>query len=343
MNKIIAMALVLMLSASFSFSSAFSASEKPAEKKAVKLKVLLLPFLEFAPLYVAQEEGYFADYGLEVELVTMTTSTQAIPSLLQGELDVICSAVRPGLFNAMVRSGQIKITAGMFYTPSAGCSSTAIAVKKNWLENHKRGGQEKSEKRIQVGTVLQTTSHYYVEKALNSAGYSSDVLEIRNLPAPVRFEAFMKGTVDIASIAEPWLSRALQNPDVTVWLPAPEIVPNMENGVLVYGERLLRREAETGNFFMVAYLRAARLLNQGKTPRNIELLAKFTKLDQDLLNKACLPVFHDDGKINTDRLAEYQKWLLKNKWVDRVLTPEEYWDDRFVIHADQLLESSSHQ
>ena len=53
------------------------------------LKMVVLPRLSWAPFYIAQAEGFFAEQGLEVEFIQMERSADAVPLVAQGEVDVI--------------------------------------------------------------------------------------------------------------------------------------------------------------------------------------------------------------------------------------------------------------
>ena len=55
-----------------------------AVKEPEKVKVQLLPFFSYAPLYIAQEEGYFAEEGLEVEFQNLRGSA-AFVALASGD------------------------------------------------------------------------------------------------------------------------------------------------------------------------------------------------------------------------------------------------------------------
>jgi len=60
-----------------------------ASGEPVMVKAQILPLLSFAPYFIAQEEGYYADEVLEAEFVQFQHSSDAIPALLQGQVDVI--------------------------------------------------------------------------------------------------------------------------------------------------------------------------------------------------------------------------------------------------------------
>ncbi|MFC2023722.1 ABC transporter substrate-binding protein, partial [Chloroflexota bacterium] len=91
----------LALLALFLLSCAIPGAERQPEL--VKLKVLKLAYLSFAPFFIAEEEGFFADQGLEIEFVPFKRSSEAIVPLVQGELDVLAGTLSFGLLNAMAR------------------------------------------------------------------------------------------------------------------------------------------------------------------------------------------------------------------------------------------------
>ena len=67
--------------------------------------------LSYAPYLVAQEEGFFSEQGLNVELLQFQRSQDAIPALVQGQLDVLGGALSFGFLNAITRGGNIRMVA----------------------------------------------------------------------------------------------------------------------------------------------------------------------------------------------------------------------------------------
>src|SRR5690349_11814020 len=69
-------------------ASTVPASAVPATETKATVKVAMLPFISFAPFYIAQEEGFFAEQGLNVELVNITLQQDVVPALASGQVDV---------------------------------------------------------------------------------------------------------------------------------------------------------------------------------------------------------------------------------------------------------------
>jgi hypothetical protein len=92
---------------------------------------------------------------------------------------------------------------------------------------------------------------------------------------------------------------------------------------------------------MLAYLRAVRQLDQGKTERNLEILAEYTGLDREFLVKACWPSFHDDGWVDVQSVLDFQAWAVEKGYLDSTVAEEQFWDPGFIEHANEVLGAPS--
>jgi NitT/TauT family transport system substrate-binding protein len=122
-----------------------------------------------------------------------------------------------------------------------------------------------------------------------------------------------------------------------VWKSYSDAVPNMQFGIVVYGKNFLQDHPDQGKKFMTAYLKAVRQYNQGKTDRNVEIMAKYTKLDPALLKRACWPAMHSDGSVSLTTILDFQAWGIKKGTVQTAVTAESLWDARFVDAANATL------
>ncbi len=92
---------------------------------------------------------------------------------------------------------------------------------------------------------------------------------------------------------------------------------------------------------MLAYLKAVREYKQGKTERNLKIIAKHSGLDEELLKRCCWPSLRENGRINIESILDFQKWAVKKGLLDKVVTPEQFWDPSFVSYASRVLSSAS--
>lgn len=301
------------------------------------VKVLMLPYLDFAPLHIADEEGYFAEQGIRIERFKFASSDHAIALLLRGDLDVVGTVVRVNLLNAMARDGSVAFVADKGHVAQAGgCAYTSLFARRQWLRDLEERKLDSSA-RISVSDRPATILSYYTERALSTVA-AGDRIERREVGEPaVALEALRTGRLDVVAQSEPWRTLALRDPDLAEWMPDLEVIPDQQFALLVFGPRLISRNPDIGQRFMVAYLKGVRQYNQGKTKRNVDLLVSFTQLTEDLVRKACWPAMRNDGSINANKLVEFEHWAQKKGLLDQVVPPARFWDGRFAAHANRVL------
>jgi NitT/TauT family transport system substrate-binding protein len=332
--------LILLLSLTLFLQGSFSYAKEQIQSKPVKLKLVYMPYITSAPFLIAEEEGFFTSEGLQIEFVQMGDAMDALPALIQGNVDVLGNAIYPALLNAMARGANIKIVADKGYLPPTGCTYAAILARRALVE----GGELSSISQLKGRRVAQKTvsdvTGYILEKVLLQSGLTLADVQMISLTNPMRLEAFAKGTIDITFGFEPWLTRFLKEGHTTIWKSIHQLIPNFQMSLLLYGPTLLEKNPNAGKRFMVAYLKAVRQYNRGKIERNIEILAKRTDWDRELLEKCCWPPFHDKGQINIESITDFQLWALKKGFLDKEVSPHQFWDPSFIEYTNKVLDTA---
>jgi NitT/TauT family transport system substrate-binding protein len=111
------------------------------------------------------------------------------------------------------------------------------------------------------------------------------------------------------------------------------VIPGSGYTMMWYGPSILEENPEVGNRFMVAYLKGVRQFNEGKTDRNVEILAKYAELEEDLVRDSCWVTINGDGQINIDSVFNFQEWALGNELLDHIIPAEQFWDSSFIDYA----------
>jgi NitT/TauT family transport system substrate-binding protein len=303
------------------------------------LKVAILPYLSFAPFFIAEEEGYFAEQGIQIEFVRLAPQ-DSTPALAQGEVDVSAGLVTAGLLNAIARGGKIRIVADQEHIDPVGCPQIALVARRSLVE---AGGLENPEQMEgkQVDVLPASWNNYYLATLIATVGLTPDDLALTNIPSAAEIEALDKGTLDMSTIGEPWLTRMLQAGHTPILAPVQEVMPDSQVAVILYSSRLLDENPDAGKRFMIAYLEAVRQYNRGKTERNLELLAELTELDQAVLEEACLPAIRNDGTINVESVLDFQDWAVEAGFIESLALEEQLWDPSFVEYANEVLGTPS--
>ncbi len=330
-------ALTLLLTLTVLLHFSFSSGKGQAQPKPIKLKSIVGPYISFAPWQIAEEEGFFNKQGFQIEFMKIIDSVEALPTLIKGDLDVMADVFYPSYLNAIARGANIKIVADRGYLSPTGCTYSAIMARRTLVEEGKLNHISQLKGRRVAVTQAASIMGYFLEKILRQEGLTFADVEPVVLPLPARIAAFEKGAIDIAFISEPWISRILDTGHAVIWKPAQHLMPNLQFAFLMYGPTLLEKNPDAGKQFMVAYLKGVRQYNQGKTKRNLEIIAKHTGLDREFLQKCCWQALRSDGRINIDSILDYQSWALNKGFLDKQVPPNQFWDPRFIEYANKIL------
>jgi NitT/TauT family transport system substrate-binding protein len=303
----------------------------------IKVKAGVLNFTSYGPFFIAQEEGIFAEQGLDVEFVKFDSGAAMIPAVEQGQIDVAATGPSIGLFNAVVTNGDLKIVADKGFLDEKGCTYMAVLAAPDWIAANPTltAAAIKGHK---VSIDPSNFEAFMFEKILQPVGLTLKDMTVESIPSPSLLDAAKNHSVDFVSIGDPWIVRLTDAKNMGVWQPYQSVVPNMQFGIIVFGKNFLKDKPDVGIKFMTAYLKAVRQYNLGTTDRNVEIMAKYTKLDPGLLKRACWPPMHNDGAVSLTTILDFQAWAVAEGILDKGAAADALWDSRFVDAANQALE-----
>ncbi len=305
----------------------------------VDINVGIFNLASYAPLYFAQAEGYFAEQGISVELVPFTTGSELLVALIQGDIDVMGYAVDLSTFTAIAEGTGVRVVADKGFYDSNSCASAGWMARNEVLDSGQLDDLSNVPNLILQSSQAVAFYNYTLDVLLEPVGLSTDDLEVVDIPLANRLDALQTGAIDIASLGEPWITRVSNAGVARLWIGYNDLIPDSQAGILAFGPTLTQDNREAGNRFMIAYLKGVRLHNEGKTDRNIELMAEFTQLDPEEVRQMCWQAFTADGSINAENMIDFQEWAFEKGLIDAVVPLEEFWDGSFLEFANQALEN----
>jgi NitT/TauT family transport system substrate-binding protein len=184
-----------------------------------------------------------------------------------------------------------------------------------------------------VDIVPSTWMHYYMEKEFATIGLQIDEIQEMSVPIVAQLDALAQGGLDITSNNEPWITRMKQAGHQQILTPVSDLLPNAQFSLLVAGPGLIGENIEIGKRFMVAYLQAVRQYNQGKTDRNIEIIAQYTQEDPEVLSGLCWPTVRSNGEINEQSILDFQNWAIEKGHLEHIVGVETYFESQLIDHA----------
>ena len=310
-----------------------------ASSELMKVKVVTLPFITFAPYYIGVEEGYYEKYGIEVELVEFTVQEEILPALSSGQVDVSSGLVSAGIFNAMTRGSEIKIVADKGYVDPNGCTNWSVLGRKDLVE---AGELETADQLdgLTVNIVPATWLEYFLFEVLAEGGLTLDDIEKVNISSPAVPEALDSGQIDAAVNAEPWVTRLGAAGHVPVLGLPQDLTPGQSGAVQLYGPTLLGDNRDVGVRFMAGYLESVAQYAEGPTERNLEIIADFSQLPEDLLTTMCWPAINPTGDVDIEGIMQFQDYAADREYLDAKVEAEQFLDSSFLEEARQMMEGA---
>lgn len=300
----------------------------------VHLKVAQFPYMTEAPYFIAQDEGFFAEQGLEVEFVPFAKSSDIIPALVQGQLDVSTVFIGAGFLNAIASGADTKIVAGKGYLDGTACGYTGWMAPVEAADSGELNDIKNWEGK-RIATEKGTTSEYALEVLLAQGGLTLDDVEIMDVPIFNRMESLKNGAIDIAGAGEPWVFRMEVSNTAKMVKSFNSYLPDLQWGVIAYGPTLLGDNPEVGIRFMKAFVKGLQQYNLGKTDRNVEIISKYTELTPDEVRQTCWQTMRADGDINLASIMELQQWFVDKGFTTSVLPEGDFWEPKFIQAAGE--------
>jgi len=314
--------------------------ETEDNRSLVRLRLSALPTVSSAPIYIALHEGYFTEHGIDLEIVKFKSSSDALPALAQGQLEIVTGSVSATFYNAIARGLQVKAVADKTHkTPDD--RSSAIMVRSELYHQQAVRSLADLAGRSLAFSGRGRKMEYLLEETLAHWGLTFNEVEPVYLAQTARAQALQTGAVDAALLAEPLVTRLLLSGHGEILVYDGELYSELsvspQTSLVYFGPTLLVDQPQWGRRFMLAYLRGVRTYNEGKTPRNLEIIARYTGLEPEILAQTGWPHINPDGRMATEGIPEFQQWLLRQGLMDDEISLDALFDPSFAAWAADTL------
>jgi NitT/TauT family transport system substrate-binding protein len=255
-----------------------------ASVEKAKINISVLTAADLAPLYLANQNGYFKQEGLEVNITTAASGAATLTKLVSGESDVIFSSYVPLFVAQATGAADIKLVADAV---SASPNSTMVIAGPN---SPVKTVQDLAGKKIAItapGTATDTLT-----KAIMKAN-NVDFTKVSWVPMafPDMSTALGKGDVDAALMVEPFLTQAAKTVGA---VPVVDAASGPTADFPVAGYASLAKFTAENPKTIAAFQRAMKKATDDAADRaKIEpMIVKYAKVDADTAALITLPNYH---------------------------------------------------
>jgi NitT/TauT family transport system substrate-binding protein len=275
-----------------------------AQAQSEKIRLGFLPVITYATFFVGIERGYFADEGIEIELVPLPAGGgDSIVQLAAGNLDVAATGAGATLWNAIALGFPVKIVAPLHTERPPLATPLVISAKR--VDEIKSTADLRG-KRIAINNVGSAVE-YWVYAALQRGGVSMDEVTIVPMPFPQMAAALDAEAIDAAVITEP-LATLGRDQGLLAFL-ADDFIDGITVTYVFMGEAMLTERRPVAEAFMRAYLRAARDL-QGEIDESLAaIIEKYTNVPAPVIMRMNRQYYDPNGVIPIADLEEVQRYF----------------------------------
>jgi len=315
--------------------TATSAPAATYEMVTVKINSSSVP--SFAPVFIAEAEGYFTEYGIKVDYVTVNKSNEALPLLVSGDLDAYASSIDAGLLNVLGQEKNVKVVADRGHiAPGDSCTYVGIMVRKDLYDSGKITKAADLKGQIIVSTNS-GASGYFLSTYLAQAGLTLNDVVLNNVPTAGYVDALNNKSVAAIVAPELWVTKLMATGNAVVLTGAQDVVGTTQLAILAFGKNLLVDHPDVGARFMAAYLKGVQQYNLGKTDRNLQIVSDATKVSIPDLKTSCWIPISANGSIDFSGVDNFQKWSIAQGQLAQPITEDQFWDPSFLAAGQKLL------
>jgi NitT/TauT family transport system substrate-binding protein len=305
----------------------------------LKATIGVLRLSSSAPVFIAQDKGYFRDEGLDIELKFFDAAQPIAVATTSGDIDFGITAFTAGLYN-LAGKGTLKVIGGMSRDkpgyPLIGYFASNKAYAAGLTTPKDLAG-----KRIAV-TQVGSSFHYALGLLADKYGFKLSDVKIVPLQSLSNAAAALKGeTVDAAllpiSTARPLLDSGGAKllgwvGDETPWqvgavFASPKTLADKPLVTKLLAA-LTRADREYHDVVLVTVKDGKADLND-KTRPLLEIIAKYTNLPVEQVVGNCAYV-DPDGKLDVKNVDNQIKWLQEQGFVDKGLDADAIIADAYV-------------
>ena len=301
-NKSLRCASILAIIVIFASAVITTTGCSSFNRKPLKVRIGYEAILSDYTFFVAYENGFFKDEGLDVEAIKFSTTNEQLLALLSGQMDMI-----PNSSMALLLSAEIEHPGRFTLFMAHGDLGNKLLVKK---DSPITSVEQLSGAKI--GTFPGTTMLTYANISLAPYFASSKFPTVIGMQPPSLVEALTSGQVDAIYAVEPIVSVAMQKAGAREIMDNPlgMIMTPFTGGASVLRKDFVKEHPEESAAVVRAMNKAVDFIRKNDS-KSRAILAKYTGFESELLQSSTLGYIWKLDEIDRDSIQKLAGILAK--------------------------------
>jgi NitT/TauT family transport system substrate-binding protein len=291
------------------------------EQEPTTLKMAVLPILDNLPMYVADEQGYFADENLTVEFIPVNSAAERDQVIQAGRADGMINEILSTLFYNKDKPEITIVRYARVATPDYPQFRILASADSGITSVQDIIGQDIG---ISVGTIIE----YTTDRLLQAEGLSSEDINTVSVPGiPDRMALLNSSELPAANLPDPLASLAMQG-GATVVIDDSSY-PEYGHSVISFRNEVVEENPEAIKRFLAAVEKAVADINADKDQFS-GLLAERNLVPQPLLGSYEVPDFPTASVPPTSQWDDVLDWALSKGYIEGDVEYSSSVDDSYL-------------
>lgn len=200
-----------------------------------------------APMYLAQEKGIFQSYNLDLKIATLEWSVNRLDPLRNKQVDALNTTLDSALAE-INKNPDLEIFMPLDYS----FGGDAIISNKKYSSIEELKGKT-------IGVEKGWVGHFFLDYVLIKHGLKSTDVFIKDIKAGDIGKELLLGTIDAASVQEPWLTKIREYGDFAI-LKTTQDYPPLIYAVLLVNKNVLKEKKKYFDAFKKSWKDSIKLL-----------------------------------------------------------------------------------
>lgn len=296
-----------------------SCAKAPVQSKT--LKVAVLPVLDSLPLYVALENGYFEDAGIQVELIPVGSAPERDQLMQSGQIDGMLNEVVTTLYYNREGS-KIKIVRFARVATAEYPVFRILAAKNSGITN------TDDLKGVPIGVSEGTIIEYMADRVLTNAGLTAEEIQKVAVPKIADRTALLEsGELKAAVMPDPLATLLMQKGALMVI--DDTTLPQVSNSVYSFNMDTINNYPEEVKAFLAAVEKAVAEINKNKDSYT-NLMVELNLVPAALIGSYPIPDFPPKSVPSEEQFSDALAWASAKGLVPDNLTYKDNIDASFL-------------
>ena len=309
LKKIIALAMTAVMTASM---VACGSEKEEVQTEKTKLRVGVMGSIDAVPLVIAQQNGYFEEEGVELDLQIFKAANDRDAALQGGELDgVLCDETAISIYQNSDMDMKITGTTNGSWTLVAGKDSGITDLSD--LKGKK------------VGISKNTMIEYLADDIALSNGLQVSDIEKVAIPAmPARLEALKNNQIDAAILPAPFNDTAVADGGIEV---TKIYNKDIMISVTAFLQEVIDKDAKAIKGFYNAYNKAIDFINSNDITEYEDTIISTVGYSEDMRGNIVLPEFKTNYLPAEENVQNVLDWSKEKGLLTKDIKAEDVMSD----------------